>query len=37
MLASAGLAVFGGGMDPVTLGAVLLAVVTGVSEALGGR
>jgi hypothetical protein len=27
----------GGGVDPVTLGAVLLAVVTGASEALGGR
>lgn len=27
----------GGGMDPVTVGAVLLAVATGVSEALGGQ
>ena len=27
----------GDGMDPVTLGAVLLAVATGVSEALGGQ
>jgi len=27
----------GGGMEPVTVGAVLLAVATGVSEALGGQ
>jgi hypothetical protein len=27
----------GGGVDPVTVGAVLLAVATGVSEALGGQ